>query len=1220
MPLEKRENIANYLKEKWRLLPAFLEAKGLVKQHIDSFDYFINTEIKEIMKANKFVTSDVDSSFYLKYLDIRVGKPDLEEGFGINNKGINPHECRLRDCTYSAPIFVDVEYTRGQQRIIRNDFLVGRMPVMLKSCICVLTNKTERELAQMNECPLDPGGYFVVRGCERVILIQEQMAKNRMLVEKLPNKTATKDSNVNNYMCSVASQTHERRTNTSLVAKRGKYYVKHNLLSEDLPIAIVFKAMGFESDYEITRMIIGCDPEPFVYEQNESIITSSISPSLEEAHTFQIFTRKMALTYIGSKIKDSRLWNIKKSKIEQAWEFLTFTLLSHVPVKTIPPNVNRTQPDSFDFTGKALYLAVMCKRVILSCASSSFNQESTIASDISDDKDYYGNKRLELAGNSLALLFEDLFKRLNAELKIAADKIIPKPRTAQFDPLNHVRVDILGKGLENALATGNWTIKRFRMQRAGVTQVLSRLSYLSALGMMTRINSRFEKTRKVSGPRALQASQWGSVCPADTPEGESCGLVKNLALLTQVTHDVPDQDERAVSRFLCKVSKLVDSDLLNSLGHGNTLVFLNGVILGVTSNREKLTLTVRMLRRKGFLDPYVSIYYNTSHKCVYISTDGGRICRPYIVVDQVGLPLATQSKLTELCSGIRNFDSFVQDGSVEFVDVNELNDCFVALYVKDIIPGKTTHLEIEPFTILGVCAGLVPFPDHNQSPRNTYQCAMGKQAMGTIGYNQQVRIDTLLYLLVYPHRPLVKTKTLDLIGFDKLPAGQNAMIAVMSYSGYDIEDAIILNKASLDRGFGRCFTYRNAKCTLKKYGHSQGSSDRIIPPTIDSVTNQPVFKHASLDIDGIVRVGARVENRQVLINKYMPLLSPPTPNASSVSTASNNQQNQNMFCDENYKETPISFKSTPDINTYAERVMISSNEENSYLVKVLLRQTRRPEIGDKFSSRHGQKGVCGLIVEPQDMPYNEATGQVPDIIMNPHGFPSRMTVGKLMELLLGKAGLAQGTPDNYATPFQLDNPFVTIDDENIPESERVNSVHQALISNGFNYEGKDIFVSGINGQLLSAYIYNGPVYYQKLKHMVADKIHARAKGPRAVLTRQPTEGRSRDGGLRLGEMERDCLIAYGTSSLLTERLCFSSDQFTMDVCPRCGLLGTSSGPLGGCNFCSKSSSTLNSKHTAAEANESTMARIKIPYACKLLFQELRAMNVVPKLILKPAID
>ena len=925
------------------------------------------------------------------------------------------------------------------------------------------------------------------------------------------------------------SSTHERKSKSYVIMKNERLWLRHNLLTEDVPIVLLFKAFGIQNDAEIMIITSGSD----------ALYQDMFAINYEECSRLNVTTQQEALEWVGSKLKiRNRAYDKTGARSPQeALEALRSVIINHVPVV------------GMDFRPKALYVAFMARRVMMAHADSR----------LVDDRDYVGNKRLELAGQLLSLLFEDLFKKFNQDIKMTIDKVFKKPARTEHDA--HVVLQAHGnhitQGLNRALASGNWDLKRFRMKRAGITHVLSRLSYISALGMMTRITSQFEKTRKISGPRALQPSQFGMLCPSDTPEGEACGLVKNLALMTHITTD----DEETPVRKLIYV--LGAQDIASASGWdmykiGAYAVFINGTPVAMTRMPKRFLENFRKLRRMGRVSEFISIFINHHQSAVHIATDEGRICRPLIIVEK-GKSKVTTRSLQALRKAKIDFDGFLTRGMVEYLDVNEENDSNIAMYEVD-INEKTTHLEIEPFTILGAVAGLIPYPHHNQSPRNTYQCAMGKQAIGVIAHNQFLRIDSLLFLMVYPHKPLVKTRAIELIKYDKLPAGQNAIVAVMSYSGYDIEDALVLNKASLDRGFGRCQVYRKWTTTLRKYPN--GTEDRVRDPIIEN--DVPITKHALLDENGIANVGEKVRKGEVYIAKQVPV------NASATGLGSD-------YGTSEYRDTPLTYRL--DDPSHIDKVLLAETESRNRLLKIQTRQTRRPEVGDKFSSRHGQKGVVGLIAEEVDLPFN-SDGIVPDIIMNPHGFPSRMTVGKMLELVAGKAGVLVGEMQ-YGTAFG---------------GSKIEDMADILIRHGYSYSGKDMVTSGITGESLPAYVFFGPIYYQKLKHMVQDKMHSRARGPRATLTRQPTEGRSRDGGLRLGEMERDCLIAYGASQLLLERLMLSSDAHDVDICGECGMMGYS----GYCQSCKKTEKVV---------------KMTIPYAAKLLIQELISMNVAARFTL-----
>lgn len=1120
------------LEDKFQLIPAYLKVRGLVKQHIDSYNHFINVDIKKIVKANNVIRSDQNPAWYLKFRSIHLGTPSVvDESL---ESSVTPQDCRLRDLTYSAPIYVSVDYVVGRETVHKSRVRIGKMPIMLRSSNCVLNGKGEEELIAAGECPLDPGGYFIVRGVERAILSQEQKSNNRVIIEHT----------IKGELCaSVISYTYENISRFILYLKNGKFYAKHPAFTEDVPLMILVKAMGLESDQEFAQLV-GADEDA----------TAGLAGSMEDCIARGVLTQAKAHAYLAARMRLRQRYGGAptgaaaaaqqmssggsaagtKSAAGEVLDVLANQVISHIPAT------------HYNFRQKELLLALMVRWILVA------ERTGTL-----DDTDYYGNKRLQLAGQLLSLLFEDLFKTFVSRLKREADKELAKVNHAGiFDVGNLLTTEFITQGLNNALSTGNWRIPRFKMDRAGVTQVLSRNSYIATLGHMTRISSTLEKTRKVSGPRSLQGSQWGMLCPSDTPEGESCGLVKALALLTHVTSD----DSTSPIHALAYNLGVEDASLLGGddlYREGSWIVFHNGQILGVHSNPAWFLRMFRLLRRRGRIGEFVSVYMNLAQRTIHIATDGGRVCRPLIIVEQ-GRPLVTQEHIAELKAGVRTFDDFVRDGLIEFLDVNEENNSYIAID-ESYIRQETTHMEIDPLSLLGVVAGLIPYPHHNQSPRNTYQCAMGKQAMGFLAFNQQTRIDTIQYLLAYSQVPLVKTKTIDMIQYPRIPAGHAAMVAVMSYSGYDIEDAVILNKGSLDRGFARCIV-------MRKYTTDIAKNDRVLRPPQSSPSQQngmpiPGDQFALLDSDGIICPGETVAPNTVLVNKLTPVVADDIPGAVGAVTS--------------YKPAKLTYKQP--YGSVVDKVVLAKNDDGNTVVKIALRSTRVPELGDKFSSRHGQKGVTGLIAQQEDMPFTEQ-GINPDIIMNPHGFPSRMTVGKMIELIAGKAAVLDGR-FAYGTAFGGD---------------RMCDISESLIRHGFSYTGKDLITSGITGEPLTAYIFFGPVYYQKLKHMVLDKMHARFRGPRATLTRQPTEGRSKEGGLRLGEMERDCLIGYGASSLILERLMISSDIYTAFVCKKCGLICYK----GWCQNCRSSQA---------------ICKVTMPYACKLLFNELQSMNILPRL-------
>lgn len=608
-----------------------------------------------------------------------------------------------------------------------------------------------------------------------------------------------------------------------------------------------------------------------------------------------------------------------------------------------------------------------------------------------------------------------------------------------------------------------------------------------------------------------------------------------------------------------------------------TKVFVNGTWVGCHRDPEDLVGVMRRLRRRmvDVVSSEVSVFRSIQNKEIWVMTDAGRICRPLLLVDDEQKLLLRdhhREKLADPTTHNYSWTDLMREGVIEFIDCREEESTMIALNPNYLAPeheycNRYTHCEIHPSMILGVCASIIPFPDHNQSPRNTYQSAMGKQAMGIYITNFQQRMDTLAHVLYYPQKPLVKTRAMSYLHFNELPAGINAIVAIMCYTGYNQEDSVIMNRSGIDRGLFRSLYYRSYNISEETDG--DGNKQTFEVPNRESCQGMRQCNYDKLDYDGMVAPGVRVSGDDVLVGKTMLLPD----------DAEHRQGELNR-----YRKKDKSHFLKKGADGVVDQVMMTLNEKGERYVKVRTRTVRIPEIGDKFASRHGQKGTMGINYKCEDMPFTKE-GLTPDLIVNPHAIPSRMTIGHLVETIMGKVGCMKGEQAD-ATPFTS----VTVQD-----------VSKLLRELEYQRYGNEVLYNGFTGKKLNAQIFFGPVYYQRLKHMVGDKVHARARGPLQVLVKQPCEGRSRDGGLRFGEMERDCMVAHGAAHFLRERLMEVSDKYTTHVCDICGLI---------CEAMIKRN-TFNCKQCR---NTTRISKIHLPYACKLLFQELMSMGIAPRLM------
>ena len=593
-----------------------------------------------------------------------------------------------------------------------------------------------------------------------------------------------------------------------------------------------------------------------------------------------------------------------------------------------------------------------------------------------------------------------------------------------------------------------------------------------------------------------------------------------------------------------------------------TKIYLNGELKGYCDDPVNFTREMREKRRSGGISHEMNITYYEDNDEIYIFNDPGRARRPLIIVEN-GAPLLKDEHLNKIANGKLKWDDLIDGGLIEYLDAEEEENSYIAMNLADLNEDHT-HLEIDPATMLGICAGIIPFSDHNSSPRNTMEAGMTKQALGLYVSNYALRTDTRAHLLHHPQTPIVKTRIIDSTNYDLRPSGQNFVVALMSYEGYNMEDAMVINKGSLERGLARSSFFRAYDTSEKRYAGGQVDKFEVPDKNIKGYRSEEAYRN--LDEDGVVNPESYVESGDVLIGKTSP---PRFLEETGFGTVADKR-----------RETSVTVRHGE--KGIVDAVLLSETVEGSRLAKIRVRDTRQPEFGDKFASRHGQKGVVGLILSPEDVPFTEF-GVVPDLIVNPHAIPSRMSIGQVLEMVAGKAGCLEGERVD-ATPFNQ-----TLEDE----------IKQQLINNGFESAGCESLYSGVTGERIDAEIFVGVAYYQKLHHMTTDKVYARSRGPVQVLTRQPTEGRAREGGLRFGEMERDCLIAHGAALTLKERLLDESDKYQAIVCDNCGMLAVFD-------------KNKNKKYCPICGDVETYP-VEISYAFKLLLDELKSLCIFPKL-------
>lgn len=1509
------ESKSSFVRERWNIVDSYMDQyqkKQILSHQFESFHHFMEKLIPEKIYSynplviHNIITNQDKNDKVVKEVKCEINFENhyYEDPIFIESNGkiqkMYPHDARQRDLTYSVSLISDLrincEYIEDgviTNRIVDNIIpkcTLGKIPIYVRSKYCLLEKyKDSKQLK--NECKFDKGAYTIINGNEKVIVSQEKMCDNRISIFKAKRNTKYE------YVCSIRSMNPESKVSykiSILGSLREPIVVKISHIKKEIPLFVFLRAMGLETDKQIIRAIL-------LDEHKNVNYLELLEPSIEQSKKWK--GTDSSLEYI------SKLFTIQMSKEDKVGYVRSWL------EKNILPHLGEEIKTQYILLG---YMVKILLDILLEKRPKS-------------DRDHYGDKRVDQPGYLMGRLFHYLIQKMIKDLK---DTIVKDISTSglDFSPDNIIiKSSIMENGFKYALATGDWNVKigNNYSKLMGVAQVLNRLNNVSTQSHLRRINTPIDKSVKLIKPRRLHGTHIGKICPAETPEGASVGVVKNATLSCSITIDTPE--EPILQILIDHDLILIDEINIDDITAEHTKVFVNGNLIGFHTNPHHIVEFLKHERRKGAIADTASSRYNINAREIIIYTDCGRPYRPLFIVKDGKINI-TAKDIIDLHNRKIVWNDFISRGIIEYLDTEEEESCLIAMNIDVLKTGKGyTHCEIdESFIMLGLCASLIPFPDHNQSPRNSYQSAMCKQALGIYASNYSKRFDTVGYILAYSQMPLVRTKMSKHLNYDDLPCGQNIIVAFGCWSGYNQEDSVILNKSSIERNLFECYTFKTYKNEEMRKSTTMIEEKFCNPKDFD-VSGAKHGDYTKLNKYGFVDLETKVEEDDIIIGKVTPVI--------------NHKDKLNVV----YKDSSTELKSNE--NGYIDKILTTRNSDGYKIYKVKVRHSCTPGIGDKFAcytpdtevltingwkfitditkgekvaclmdrkrleyvgvketqeydykgkmynvdtkkvnlcvtpnhrmftgsshrstfkiqkaeeiygktrsyltnieewhgdkefnkkgvftlpgyeelpsidldlelwclffgiwmaegccnimyyktgsirtrcvniaankqrvkdqlekcmssfgiecnihlskgeytswycgdkrmiyyfhplsvgatnktlpewcfklnkhytqkliegmvlgnghymeynnkvttvrydtssiklkddfqtlclhagwgcnsyikseagktskclgktitttadawrlticksqtkplvnkyltsknqqqdswvdydgkvyccsvptpdglifvrrlgkgvwcgnSRSGQKGTVGMTFKQEDMPITE-DGIIPDLIINSHAIPSRMTIGQLIECLASLGITQTGKKDiNDCTAFQ---------------DTSIETISNILHESGFNPTGMKTMISGQTGEEMKCQMFIGPTYYQRLKHMVADKIHSRAKGPVQLLTRQPVEGRSRDGGLRLGEMERDVFLSQGVSHFLRERLYDCSDPYSVYVCDYCHRIAIvcpqpnsfTKEPIYRCYKCS---------------NFTKFTKVDIPYSSKLFFQELECMGI-----------
>jgi len=1194
------------------LLDTYFKTQPYVftKHHLDSYDQFLSRDLSAMIRAqnpililkDKIPNTD-DYRYKVEIFiggedgsNIEIGSPTVSLQNTEEVRLLFPNEARLRNLTYSSLVLADVVCkisitTQTQQGLMDVQihertfakFPLFRIPIMLHSRYCNLHGKSAEFLEEAGEDPQDNGGYFIVDGSEKVLMTKQEQAFNTLYIN-----TQERDPKVTHFasiscLSPITRQVKRisfyflREFETIIRRQYATLQVGLPFVRKPVPIFILFRALGYQTDEEIIRLIL---PDPASPETK--LLEPYLITSINEAYPF--LDTYSAIQYIKTLTKG----------------------FSEAHVLDVLVNQFFIHIDDSQQAARVAFLGDCVRRILRVVAGL----------DLKTDKDDIRNQRCLVSGFSTQMLFSGIYNGWIKAVALAIDTqynynekiysginflniFAPGNTNLIFKPL------IITDGIMRAFK-GQWG-SGLGEDKAGLIQQLSRQSYLDFMSSCRRVVLDFDTGMKLTGPRHLHPSQFGYFCTSEVPSGASIGITKNLSMMTTIS---TASDPTVIAQFLFSRGWIIPCAIVIDEQRSSFVpFFLNGGLLGYCSEPVKVAKALQFMKRTGCIAPMSSVGFNIRDRNVFLYVDEGRPLRPLIFLERSGeFPLQRMKELKSwrelVCGSLRDGvqlastdfvdpfadvpgnnktpDAYIEflspkAGVIEYIDPYEHNQTYIATFPDNIMP-ETTHVEIHPSTILSILTGIIPFPNHNQSPRNQLGDSQSKQGLSVYATNFDNRFDNMAHVLCYGEAPLVRTIYYDYIGNGKMSYGENCILAIAAFTGYNQEDGIIMNYDSVQRGLFRSMAFRSYEAFEEDDAISKAKTRIGNPTQITAWTDiKPGVDYSKLDDSGIVKLGEYVDETTVICGKYIQLPSGQISDASVTGQVWTRGR--------------------------VEKIAVTISPTGLRLVKIRVVQDRTPELGDKFSNRHGQKGTIGMLVRAHDMP-RSSQGITPDFIMNPHAIPSRMTIGQLLENLLGKSVANIGAIGNGTAFMNQGSPH--------------GDIGAQLEQLGFEKYGNEILYNGQTGEQIPSAIFMAPVFAMRLKHMTEDKWNARGEGRREQLTHQPTGGRGNQGGLRIGEMESGAITAHGLSAFTKESFMKRSDGTTFIVCEGCGtipiynerqglyLCPMCDGPI---QFAGESTSSLElippTKRTKAQ-----FTRIEMPYATALLNKELESyMNI-----------